>query len=98
MVCVFRFGVCCLFLISTTGTNINQNCTYLRNPGFPSTYSGTGSLSYTVTKCSSGKYLCNNTLHILDIYRPSQTGAFYVVVYYVQMYVRLCLRLEIESG
>ncbi len=51
---VLRFGVCCLFLISATGTTINQNCTYLRNPGFPSAYSGTGSLSYTISKCSSG--------------------------------------------
>ena len=48
------FGVCCLFLVSATGATINQNCTYLRNPGFPSVYSSTSSLSYTVSKCSSG--------------------------------------------
>ena len=51
---VFRFGVCCIFLVTATGSTINQNCTYLRNPSFPSVYSGTSSLSYTVSKCSSG--------------------------------------------
>lgn len=51
--CAAGFGVCCLFLVSTTGSTINQNCTYLRNPSFPSVYSATSSLSYTVTKCST---------------------------------------------
>ena len=50
-----RFGVCCLFLITATGSTINQNCTYLRNPSFPSVYSSTSSLSYTVSKCSTGE-------------------------------------------
>ena len=47
-----RFGVCCLFTVSSTGSTINQNCTYLQNPGFPSTYTSTTSLTYTVAKCS----------------------------------------------
>ena len=52
---LISFGVCCLFLVTTTGATINQNCTYLRNPSFPSVYSTTSSLSYTVSKCSTGK-------------------------------------------
>jgi len=51
--CAAGFGVCCLFLVTATGSSINQNCTYLRNPSFPSVYSATSSLSYTVTKCST---------------------------------------------
>ena len=50
---ICSFGVCCLFLISSTSTTINQNCTYIRNPGFPSAYSGTASLMYRINKCSS---------------------------------------------
>ena len=34
----------------------SQNCTYIRNPGFPSAYAGGGSVSYTINKCSSGKW------------------------------------------
>ena len=55
-----RFGVCCLFLVSSSGGVINQNCTYIRNPGFPSAYSGAGSVAYTINKCSSGKLTLNN--------------------------------------
>ena len=49
---ICSFGVCCLFTVSNTGSTINQNCTYLQNPGFPSTYTSTTSLTYTVAKCS----------------------------------------------
>ena len=49
------FGICCLFVVSTTGATIEQNCTYIQNPGFPSTLSDSTSLSYTVKKCSCGK-------------------------------------------
>lgn len=52
-----RFGVCCLFLYSVTGSTINQNCSYLRNPGFPGVYSTTGSLSYTIAKISNGIFI-----------------------------------------
>ncbi len=51
----FRFGVCCLFMVSETGSTINQNCTYVRNPGYPSLYTSTNAISYTIDKCSSGK-------------------------------------------
>ena len=49
------FGICCLFVVSTTGATIEQNCTYIQNPGFPSTLSDSTSLSYTVKKCSCGE-------------------------------------------
>ena len=39
-----------------SGQPITQNCTYIRNPGFPSAYSGTSPVSYTINKCSSGMY------------------------------------------
>ena len=51
----FRFGVCCVFLVADSGVAINQNCTYIRNPGFPSTYGGSSGVSHTINKCSDGK-------------------------------------------
>ena len=54
--CLPRFGVCCLFLYSASGSTIMQNCSYIRNPSFPSSYTGTSSVTYTIQKCSSGKY------------------------------------------
>ena len=49
----FRFGVCCLFTVSAGASQITQNCTYIQNPSFPSVYSDTTSLRYTINKCSS---------------------------------------------
>merc|ERR1712226_235180 len=53
--CASGFGVCCIFTISSSGGTVSQNCTYIRNPNFPSAYTTTsaGQVSYTVTKCSS---------------------------------------------
>jgi hypothetical protein len=52
----YRFGVCCVFLISaSSGGAVSQNCTYIQNPNFPSPYTGTKAVSYTVQKSSSGK-------------------------------------------
>ena len=52
----FRFGVCCVFIVTDSGATINQNCTYIRNPGYPSPYTGSSGVSYTINKCSSGKF------------------------------------------
>ena len=59
-----RFGVCCIFVIQDTGGTINQNCTYIQNPGFPSAYSETTALTYTVTKCSDCKPFTSQRLKI----------------------------------
>ena len=48
----FRFGVCCVFIISTTSSKTANNCSYIQNPDFPSVYSETSSLTYTIEKCS----------------------------------------------
>ena len=54
---IFRFGVCCLFIVTATSTTINENCTYIQNPSFPSVYADTTSLTYTINKCSDT--VCN---------------------------------------
>ena len=51
--CAAGFGVCCVFILTTTG-DITQNCSYIQNPSYPSSYSDTTSLTYTVRKCSDG--------------------------------------------
>lgn len=51
--CAAGFGVCCLFIVTATSTTIDQNCTYIQNPSFPSAYSSATALAYTINKCSS---------------------------------------------
>ena len=54
--CASGFGICCLFTISgTTGLTVSQNNTYIQNPSFPSVYTDTTALSYTVNKCADSK-------------------------------------------
>lgn len=55
--CAAGFGVCCLFIVSATSTTINENCTYIQNPSFPSVYADTTALTYTINKCSDT--VCN---------------------------------------
>lgn len=69
--CAAGFGVCCLFLVTSTGSVINQNCTYLRNPSFPSVYSATSSLSYTVSKCSTDVCYIRLDFETFNILGPS---------------------------
>ena len=54
--CASGFGICCLFTISgTTGLTVSQNNTYIQNPSFPSVYTDTTALSYTVNKCADSE-------------------------------------------
>ena len=54
---IFRFGVCCVFMTSTCGASISVNCSYIKNPGFPSAFTSTSGCSYTINKCDSCKNL-----------------------------------------
>merc|ERR1712113_1286908 len=53
--CAAGFGVCCIVSTSTCGDTVSTNTTYIRNPGYPSTYtpSSTGSCAFTISKISS---------------------------------------------
>merc|ERR1712203_1186443 len=51
--CASGFGICCLFTISgDTGLTVSQNNTYIQNPSFPSVYTDTTALTYTINKCA----------------------------------------------
>ena len=39
--------------MTSTSTTISENCTYIQNPSYPSVYSETSALKYTINKCSS---------------------------------------------
>merc|ERR1719510_798904 len=53
--CAAGFGVCCIISTSTCSATVSTNTTYIRNPGYPSTYtpSSTGTCVFTVSKVSS---------------------------------------------
>jgi hypothetical protein len=53
--CAAGFGVCCIISTSTCSSTISTNTSYIRNPGYPSSYtpSSTGSCVYTVSKTSA---------------------------------------------
>lgn len=62
--CAAGFGVCCLFLVSSTSTTINQNCTYIRNPNFPAPYDTSSPLTFTINKCADN--VCTIRLDFLN--------------------------------
>ena len=80
--CAAGFGVCCVFLVETNGAQINQNCTYIRNPGFPDSYSETNGVQYTVQKCSNSNILCT----------------IFMFIALISYYLDVChLRLDFET-
>ena len=52
--CAAGFGVCCVISSSTCGSTVSTNNTYVRNPGYPSSYTptSTGTCSFTIDKVS----------------------------------------------
>lgn len=53
--CAGGFGVCCVFMTSTCGATVSQNCSYIKNPNFPSAYTSTTSCTFTINKCDPCK-------------------------------------------
>jgi len=52
--CAAGFGVCCIISTTTCGSTISTNTTYIRNPGYPSTFTATsaGTCTYRIEKAS----------------------------------------------
>ena len=55
-ICIFKknvtlvfVGVCCVFLVTSCGSTVSNNCTYVQNPSYPSSYSTSGTCSYSVS-------------------------------------------------
>merc|ERR1712223_7747 len=51
--CAAGFGICCVFTLrgDDSTQEVNNNDTYIQNPGFPTVYTDSSGLSYTVNKC-----------------------------------------------
>jgi len=47
--CAAGFGACCTFTLSTCGTTVSQNITYIQNPSYPTGYTTTGTCTFSVT-------------------------------------------------
>ena len=63
------FGTCCVFVYEASGGIISQNCSYIRNPNYPSAYEDSSSLSFTIQKCDPSKYFVDYiSLHFRDYY------------------------------
>jgi len=54
--CAAGFGVCCVFFVSATTSEVSQNCTYIVNPGYPSNYAPSttpNTITYTINKAQT---------------------------------------------
>jgi len=51
--CAQGFGVCCVFILSNCASIVTQNCTYVRNPGFPSAIDNIETCKFTIHKSHS---------------------------------------------
>lgn len=51
--CASGFGACCIVEFSSCGGTISYNCTYLVNPGYPSSYTSAGTCTWSIPKTQS---------------------------------------------
>lgn len=49
--CAMGFGTCCVFTQDVCGTDVEQNCTYIRNENYPAAVTAAGNCKYTIKKC-----------------------------------------------
>ena len=56
--CAAGFGVCCVISTSTCSSTISTNTSYIRNPGFPSTYTPANSETCTFTISKASDDIC----------------------------------------
>jgi len=73
--CAQGFGSCCVIYQDSCGGTISQNRTYIRNPGFPSSYSTAGTCTWTLSKCSSDICQMRLDFETHSIAQPDTAGA-----------------------
>eukprot|EP00093_Oithona_nana_P013825 13825.XXX_144505_146013_1 [CDS] Oithona nana genome sequencing. len=71
--CAQGFGVCCLFSSSKSGDTIRENCSYVQNPNFPSVYTTSQAVTYTVEKCTKGVCFLRLDFEAFSILGPGST-------------------------
>jgi len=74
--CAAGFGICCTFKMTGCGGDVNNNCTYLQNEGYPSAYT-TASKTCTYSVKTVRDDICQLRLDFtkLDVPITANTGA-----------------------
>lgn len=92
--CASGFGVCCTYLVSTCSSSISNNCTYIQNPSYPSSYTTTGDCAYNVKPISSDICQLRLDLDNFDLTETASTGtcvdSFAVTTGSSRTYYTLC--------
>ena len=100
--CASGFGVCCTFLKSTCGSTVAQNCTYIQNPSYPTSYTTAGDCSYSVTPINSEICQIRLDLDTFDLTETATTGVcvdkFDVTMGSSRDYYSLCGTLTGQHG
>merc|ERR1711936_524985 len=75
--CAAGFGVCCVVSTSTCGASVSTNITYIRNPGYPSSYTPTsaGTCSFTINKASDDICQLRLDFQTMSGYTATTAGA-----------------------
>jgi len=75
--CAAGFGVCCVVSTSTCGASVSTNITYIRNPGYPSSYTPTsaGTCSFTIDKASDDICQLRLDFETMSGYTATTAGA-----------------------
>ena len=81
------------FRVSTCGSTVSENCTYVQNPSYPSSYTTAGSCEYTVTPLSAD--ICQlrldfDNLDITETTAGACTDSFAVTSGSSRVYPTLC--------
>merc|ERR1711997_428760 len=73
--CAAGFGVCCVITSTTCGDTLSANITYIRNPGYPSTYTPTTTVtcSFTIDKLSDDICQLRLDFQTMSGYTPGTT-------------------------
>jgi len=56
--CAAGFGVCCVISTSTCGSSVSTNTTYIRNPGYPSSFTASSAATCTFTFSKVSDDIC----------------------------------------
>ena len=54
---------------SACGSTINQNCSYIKNPGFSAAYTSTSNCQFTINKCDNCKFIINIFYSFKKLYK-----------------------------
>jgi len=72
--CAQGFGACCVVYYDTCGGTLSNNRTYIRNPGYPSTYTTAGTCTWTLGKSSTNICMIRLDFDESSVAQPGSTG------------------------